>query len=273
MSETIVIAEEDEDTGRNFSWGLAFAGAVTATAVTFFLLTLGSGFGLMLVHPATTSAPTFLTGGAIYFLIAQAFGFAVGGHLVGRLLGPIVESHAQEEFRAAAHGFASWAVAVIATLVIVAIAGIAAANNSGLSAAAVYGASAAKTTDVTPTGYLVDRLFRPGGPGSDAQRGEAARILDAGMARGEQITAEDRDRLSEIVARQAGISRDAAAMRIDAMQADLRAKTREAADRARKAASYASLWIAFSLLFGAVVAGAAAVMARNEDDRRSLLAV
>ena len=62
-------------------------------------------------------------------------------------------------------------------------------------------------------------------------------------------------------------------MRIDAMQADLRARTREAADRARKAASYASLWIAFSLHFGAVVAGSAAVMARNEDDRRSLLAV
>jgi hypothetical protein len=273
MSETIVIAEEDEGTGRGFSWGLAFAGAVAATAVTFFLLTLGSGFGLMLVHPATTSAPTFLTGGAIYFLIAQAFGFAVGGHLVGRLMGPIAESHAQEEFRAAAHGFASWAVAVIATLVIVAIAGIAAANNSGLSAAAVYGATAAKTADVTPAGYLVDKLFRPGAPGGEAARGEAARILDAGLARGEQIAPDDRERLGEIVSRQAGISRDAAQARIDAMQADIRARTREAADRARKTASYASLWIAFSLLFGAIVASAAAVMARNEDDRRSLYAV
>jgi len=31
------------------------------------------------------------------------------------------------------------------------------------------------------------------------------------------------------------------------------------------------LWIAFSLLFGAIVASAAAVVARNQDDRRSLL--
>jgi hypothetical protein len=272
MSETIVIAEEDEGTGREFSWGLAFAGAVAATAVTFFLLTLGSGFGLMLVRPAS-SAPAFLSAGAIYFFIAQAFGFAVGGHLVGRLLGPIAESHAQEEFRAAAHGFASWAVAVIATLIIVAIAGIAAAGNSSLSAAALYGASAAKTADVTPTGYLVDRLFRPGSPGSEAARGEAARILDAGLARGEQIAPDDRERLGDIVSRQAGVSHDAALMRIDTMQVDVRARTRAAADTARKVASYASLWIALSLLFGAIIAGAAAVMARNEDDRRSLLAV
>ena len=50
------------------------------------------------------------------------------------------------------------------------------------------------------------------------------------------------------------------------------AKTKRAADMVRKTASYASLWIALSLLFGAIVASAAAVMARNEDDRRSYFA-
>src|SRR5450755_4123833 len=106
MADTIVIADEgEENTGYRFSWGLAIAGGVAATAVTFFLLSLGSGFGLLLVHPLTRSgpsAPAFLTGGAIYFLCAQAFGFAVGGHLAGRLVGPVAESHLQEEFRTAA---------------------------------------------------------------------------------------------------------------------------------------------------------------------------
>lgn len=273
MSETIVIAEEDAGTGRKFSWGLALAGGVAATAVTFFLLTLGSGFGLMLVSPTLHAVPVFLSAGAIYFFIAQAFGFAAGGHLAGRLMGPIAESHAQEEFRAAAHGFAAWAVTVLATLTMVAFAGMAVANNSGTSAAALYGASAAKSSDVTPTGYLIDVLFRPGAPGSDAARAEAGRILDAGLAHGEQIAAEDRDRLATIVSHQAAISRDAADARIDRMQADVQARTRHAADVARKTLSYASLWIAFSLLFGAVLASAAAVMARNQDDRRSLLAV
>ena len=276
MSETIVIAEEeDTGTGRKFSWGLAIAGGVVATAVTFFLLTLGSGFGLLLVNPAAhplSSLPAFFAGGAIYFFVAQAFGFAAGGHLVGRLMGPIFESHAQEEFRAAAHGFAAWAVTVLATITMVAFAGMAVANNSGLAAGAVYGTSAAKSTDVTPTAYLVDELFRPGSPGSDAARAEAGRILDAGLARGEQIAPADRDRLATIVSRQSGLSRDGALARIDAMQADVQARTRHAADIARKTASYTSLWIAFSLLFGAIVASAAAVLARNEDDRRSYFA-
>src|SRR5271155_2632176 len=112
MADTVVIAEAGEETtGYRFSWGLAFLGGVAATAVTFFLLTLGAGFGLLLAHPVTQGAaavPTFLTGGAIYFFVAQAFGFAVGGHLAGRLLGPVLETSAQEEFRAGAHGFAVW---------------------------------------------------------------------------------------------------------------------------------------------------------------------
>ena len=39
-----------------------------------------------------------------------------------------------------------------------------------------------------------------------------------------------------------------------------------------KSASYTSLWIALSLLFGALVSMIAAVMAREEDDRESLMA-
>jgi hypothetical protein len=53
------------------------------------------------------------------------------------------------------------------------------------------------------------------------------------------------------------------------MQADIQAKTKRAADIARKVASYASLWIAVSLLFGALVAMFAAILARAEDDREA----
>ena len=41
----------------------------------------------------------------------------------------------------------------------------------------------------------------------------------------------------------------------------------QAEETARKTASYASLWIAASLLFGAIVAAAAAMSARWEDDK------
>ena len=80
MADTLIIEETvAADTGYKFSWGLAIAGGVIATAVTFFLLTLGAGFGLLLVNPYSgdnPSLPAFLTGGAIYFVAAQAFGAA-----------------------------------------------------------------------------------------------------------------------------------------------------------------------------------------------------
>lgn len=272
MADTVVIAEErEESTGYRFSWGLAFAGAFAATAVTFFLLTLGSGVGLLLVNPVThsgPSAPVFLTGGAIYFFVAQAFGFAVGGHLAGRLLGPLVETRKQEDFRAGSHGLTVWALTVVTSVILVAFAGLASSSHVG----ALYGAAAATSTQAaTPTNYLVDKLYRPtGGAAPEAARAEAGRILNAGLANGETLASEDRTRLVTLVARNSGASRDEAAARIDAMQADIQAKTRQAADTARKVASYASLWIAFSLLFGLIVAIFAAVSARIEDDRESV---
>jgi len=282
MTDTIVIAEEGpENTGYKFSWGLAIAGGVAATAVTFFVLSLGSGFGLLLVHPITHSglpAPAFLTGGAIYFLCAQAFGFAVGGHLVGRLLGPLAESHLQEEFRTASHGLIAWAVAVLATLTVVTLAGLTFAS-TGAMTAAMYGAATSKSFDAGPSAYLVDVLFRPGQSKSgrtlaraelDAgAQAEAGRILDAGMVHGGQLGADDRTRLIELVSDQANVPRDEATSRVNRMQADVQAKTRQAEDVARKIASYASLWIVLSLLFGAVVSMVAAVTARSEDEREA----
>ena len=270
MADTLVIAEEgDESTGYKFSWGLAFAGAFAATAVTFFLLTIGAGFGLLLVNPVTHSGPsipTFLTGGAIYFFAAQAFGFAVGGHLAGRLLGPILETRTQEDFRAGAHGLTVWAITVVASLVLIALAGMTAVQSGGI--ATLYGTGAFKSQSATPTNYLVDKLYRPaGGAASEGARQEAGRILSASFVRGVALTEDDRSRLIALVVRNAGVSRDEAVGRVDTMQRDTRATVERAANAARKAASYASLWTGFSLLFGLIVAIFAAVSARIEDDR------
>lgn len=285
MVDTVVIAEDrPQNSGYRFSWGLAFLGGVAATAVTFFLLVLGSGFGLLLVNPVThagPSLPMFLTGGAIYFITAQAFGFATGGYLAGRLLGPLAESSEEEEFRAEAHGFMSWAVAVLATVLLIAVAGLSAAS-TGATMAALYGASVSKT-EATPAAYLVDVLFRPDhNAGANARvsappegsaaasleaRAEAGRIVEAGLIKGEPPVDGDRDRLIELIASQAGVSPDEAAGRIDQMQKDLKLKIEQAANYARKAASYGALWLALSLVFGAIVSITAAIAARETDDR------
>ena len=277
--------QNEANTGYRFSWGLAIVGGVSATAITFFLLILGSGLGLMLVKPLSSANPAasgFLTGGAIYFFVAQAFGFAVGGHLAGRLLGPIVESHVQETFRAVAHGLMAWCVAVLATLTMVGLVGASAAG-SGATIAALYTFQAPKIDANTPTAYLVDVLFRPeagaadtpsGDAANDAQsaaaRAEAGRILATALLRPQSMQADDQDRLAVLTARSAGISPDKAHARIVTLESEVRAKAAAAAEQARRVARDASLWLAASMLFGALVAMLSAVFARIEDDRESL---
>jgi len=277
MADTLVIAETDEpDTGYRFSWGIAIAGGVVATAVTFILLTLGAGFGLLLsghaTHPGTS--PAFLAGGGIYFFVVQAFGFAVGGHLAGRLLGPLVETQREEDIRAGAHGFVSWAVAILVTLIVMAFAGLTAAT-TGAATSAIYGAS--DNHLLSPTPYLVDRLFRPEGARrmspSDvyvdaAERAEATRLIEASVVHDQPLNPDDRERLIALVSDRAGLSQQAAADRVDSFASSVR----HDANATRRAASYASLWIAFSLIFGAVVAMVSAVFARIADDRDAGLA-
>lgn len=372
-SATIIDAGNDNGGAfaHRFSWSAAFAGAFLATAVTFFLLALGAGFGLSLSTVQTTTTPAFLTGGAIYFFAAQAFGFAAGGHLAGRLIGPAPETAKEEEFRSAAHGLVVWALTVVVTATLVAIGAMVAGSSA---ATAIGSQKAAPEQAMTPSyvGYWVDILFTPGpgpsqaslagvkyaqadtGAASDAapspqpendtmeapaptgvprsltpppaapsptatplmnsgtpvtspttapssssttttttlqpsgprdqqipaapagfvpppslaaDKAVTGRILEIGMAKGAHLNQYDRDRIATLVAQDTGLSVPDAQRRVD--NADTRIHNDEvrAADTARRIAGHASLWIALSLLFGAIVCTAAAMSARWEDDR------
>lgn len=282
------ISVEVPNSGYRFSWGLALVGGVAATAITFCLLTLGAGLGLMLVKPlsgSTTASGGFLTGGAIYFFVAQAFGFAAGGHLAGRLLGPIAESDIQETFRAIAHGLVAWCIAILATLSMISVVG-ASVVGSGATVAALYTFQVSKPDSSSQVAYLVDVLFRPESatpdkPASAAvtpnesqgnlARAEAGRILATALTQAEPMQAPEQDRLAVLAASSAGISVDSARTRIVAMEADVRAKAALSAEYARRVARDATLWLAASMLFGALVAMASALLARIEDDRESVV--
>ncbi|MEJ0043532.1 MAG: hypothetical protein WDM81_15515 [Rhizomicrobium sp.] len=355
MSITTIVDEGTTIVGeapRRFSWSAAFAGAFVAAGVTFLLVTLGSGVGLSLVtarHATAGGTTTFLTLGAVYFLAAQAFGFAAGGHIVGRLIGPAIETSREEDFRAGAHGLVAWSIAVVATAAVVALSALVA--GTATTASAVNGALATVTANATrsdaaqpaATSYWVDRLFRPatvqsaslsgrqyaqadtgtttdmpatgeaatlspsdtqttpdatpirndgnpvflgGGPASapvtlvtaaplptmrplGADKAEAGRILTIGLAEGESLSGEDRMRLAVLVAGDTGLTTAAAERRVDDVTRRIHDGEVAAAEAARKTAAAASLWTAFALLFGAVVAVFAAVSARWEDDREA----
>jgi hypothetical protein len=262
MTSTAVVTEDATtivaDEQARFNWGAVIAGAIAATATTFFLGMLGAGVGLgfMTIPPSASRATTFLTLGAIYFLAAQAFGFTVGGYLVGRLIGPEVENSKEEEFRAAAHGFAMWALAVVASILLV-------LASSLLTGSAILAGTASRDTNHESTGYWADMLFRPA-PNTGqvlADKAEATRIMAMDIATNENQS--DDARLARLVSQDAGLSPQAAADRVSAVKT----QQRKALNDARRAASIASLWAAFAMLFGAAVSVAAAIAARWMDDR------
>jgi hypothetical protein len=247
----VLVAEE-----RHFNWGAAIAGAVAATATGFFLLTLGSGVGLALASPQHSTA--VLTLGAIYFFAAQAFGFTVGGYLVGRLIGPEIETAKEEEFRAAAHGFVMWAITIVASLLLVGL-------SSAVAGSTLYSGSVHAAA--TPAGYWEDALFRPAtnSPIVMADKAEAGRVLANDFAMAGGTNDADTNAIARLVAADTGISIQAATNRVT----DVEMQMRQQADAARKAGSIVSLWTAFALLFGAVVAVAAAISSRWMDDKVS----
>ena len=127
--------------------------------------------------------------------------------------------------------------------------------------------------------YDIDKLFRPGsggtagpapqtgapGPSVDTDsdpRVEAVYIAFHAMSSGE-VSAADRTYLAERVTAQTGIAPTDAQTRVDAFVSDIQAaetKAKTAADKARKAAAEASIYLALSMLVGAFVASISAAL-------------
>ena len=261
---TTVLAEDSativsDENARRFNWSAVIGGAAVAVATGFFLIVLGAGFGLTLMPRQPGGG--FFTLGAIYVLAAQAFGFVAGGHVTGRLIGPALESKREEEWRAGLHGLVMWAITIAAGLVLLAVAGAAGASR-------LHGDGPRSESSIAS--YWADVLLQPMGP-HDTVRGEelaqdkqeAARMLVADLRPGNPVHSANREDLVRLTAMDAGGSYDATAQRVDFVETQMRAEL----DNARKAAGFAALWIAASLLFGAVLAVAAAISAGWEEDK------
>jgi hypothetical protein len=119
MTDTAIIegdvsVRNDIDAGRTpFSWSAAIAGALAATAVTFIIVSLGSGIGLSFASPygSGPSATSLTVLAAVWLVMAQTMGFATGGYLAGRLRSPAHDGVIGETtFRDAAQGFMVWAL-------------------------------------------------------------------------------------------------------------------------------------------------------------------
>jgi hypothetical protein len=266
------------------SWGAIIGGAFAIVAISLILLALGSGLGFASVSPWSNSglsATTFTVAAAIWLLVVQWLAAAFGGYLTGRLRTKWVSVHSDEiYFRDTAHGFLAWAVAAVITA-----AALASATSSVIGGAAQFvetssatGAqsgtasapSAAQALD--PTAYLLNELFRSDHPDVNSNpqaRAEATPIIAHGLSAG-GITAADKTYLTQFVAARTGLSQADAAQRVDDVNAQVKAawvKAHQAADHARKAASYLSFFTAFAMVVGAFIAAVAATVAGYRRDQ------
>ena len=159
-------------------------------------------------------------------------------------------------------------------------------------ASAVVPGQMAQGSDSAPMGYFVDSLFRrdpataadpslPAGSAANNDGNERASAKDATevsriflhFSRSEPLPANDVGYVAQIVAQRTGMTQQDAQQRVADVYGRLQAKAqqaelaaRSAADKARKASAYASLWLFVSLLTGAFVASLSATFGGRRRD-------
>lgn len=284
-----------EASASAMSWSAVFAGGVAAAAFSLILLTLGSGLGLASISPwspAGESAARFGFAAVVWICVTQILTSGLGGYLAGRLRKRWTAIHVDETyFRDTAHGFLSWAVATLfsAALLMSAASGllhsvtqVAAASGSVRSGAPGIERGNPAAGNTWPLGYFVDSLFREpagkvvtagGQPGDRQQRDEVVRIFLNTLAADAQLSADDSHYVAQLVVQRTGLAPNVAQARVDTTYSrlqqkltDLKAAAKEAADKARKAAIYASLWLFVSLLMGAFSASLMATVGGRQRD-------
>ncbi len=255
------------------SWRSVLAGTIASLAITLILVAFGIGVGFSVVSPwsgsGVSGASATLAAG-IYLIVVAMLSSTVGGYIAGRTRSQWRTVHADERyFRDTAHGFLVWA---LATVVSAAVLGGATTNLiSGASAGLLPAAGSA--TRAAPIAPYIDSMLRsdstaaaPAASNTDmsATRNEIGRILRPGLAKGGSVSQADRGYLVKVVSTRTGLSQTDAELRVD--QTVTQART--AADQARKSAAKFSLWLAASMLAGALAASLAAVeggILRNQE--------
>lgn len=292
------------------SWGAIFAGAAAAASLALMLLMLGAGLGLTSISPWENqglAAGTVGIAAIAWLTFTQIVASGMGGYLAGRLRTKWVDTHTNEiYFRDTAHGFLTWAVALLVSAVLLtttissliggsakvvgSVAGGATAtavNNAGegssmlsKSSMEYFTRSLFRASGSTPAGNSnasgnnVMAMNQPAPPKAEspAQLAEVTGIFANSIYSG-ALPKDDLTYVAQLVSQNTGISQQEAEQRVQAVydkaQANLKEakdKAQQAADAARKTTSYVTLWSFISLLIGASVASLCATYGGRQRD-------
>lgn len=125
-------------TSTAVSWAAIFAGAAGAAALSLLLVILGTGLGFTNLSPwvmDNTSATRIGFVAIVWLSFTQLAASGLGGYLAGRLRTKWTLVHTDEVyFRDTSHGFLTWAVASLLTvLILTLVAGSIAGTSDGIT--------------------------------------------------------------------------------------------------------------------------------------------
>jgi len=242
----------------------------------------------------------------VWLTLTQLLASGLGGYIAGRLRTRWIAVRQDEVyFRDTAHGLLSWSMASLATAGLLASLTGSIVGTGTQAAATVVGGAAMAGATVANSGlaksdalnssnqYLLDTLLRGSltssapassrsavaedsdweSTGNAHPRTELAHIFMNSLRSG-PLPPEDVSYAAQLIAQRTGMTQPEAQQRVNDVYGRMQAKFKaaqaqalEAADQARKASTYAALWLVVSMLVGAFIASWAAVFGGRQRDK------
>lgn len=284
----------------------AGATAAAALSLILLILGTGLGLSAVSPwSQAGISGTTFGLTTILWVTLTSLIASALGGYIAGRLRTRWLATQADEiYFRDTAHGFLSWAVATLITAALLTSTITSIVSGASQAGAAIVGGAAAtaiptvatsvdknkREAEPTALAYFSDYLFRknisstepnnpqstqainPPEPGSTASKAEVTRIYLNALSSG-AFPPEDVTYAGQVIAHSTGLNQQEAEKRVTDIYNLIQTKSREAetaartaADEARKATAYGSLWLFISLLIGAFISSWTALAGGRQRD-------
>ena len=244
-------------------WSPIVAGAIVAAAVSFVLISFGSGLGLAVASPSSswrdTSAILALLAG-LWLLLTSLAAFGLGGYLAGHLREAWSAARPDAvELRDGIHGLLVWGLAILIGGVLTLSASRTVTGRADLTAP-----NAATAEPLLA--FELDRLFRSDRLSSDFGnnteiRAQAARIITTAVGH-TGMQQDDRDYLVHLVQARTGLAQPDAEHRTD----QVIAQAKDAISKARHGSVILAFMIGCSLLLGLPAAWLAAAAGGQHRD-------
>ncbi|MFC3125431.1 hypothetical protein ACFOD4_10190 [Pseudoroseomonas globiformis] len=294
---TAVLPEGAPSLRSRISWGAIIAGAVVAVTTGLMLNALGAGIGATTIDTAareTPAASSFGIGAAVWMLISNLIGLALGGYVAARLSGTA------DNTDGTLHGLAVWGTTFLISAVLLGnlVAGMTSFAVSGASsliggvaqgagsAVSAVGEQAANRTDTgtlqSAAQGLINRVQGalegtgrdPAAMNSDQRHAEMTSLVTRRVTDG-QLSQQDRERLNRLVAAEYDLNAQEAQQRVQQAEQQATEAARQAEETARNAADAAATGAATAgfAVFGIMLLGAIAAILGARRGTRHVLAV